>query len=133
MERNEITAEISILELDHEEIFIRKEEGSPNSLSNMLNAAVTQLFIDMAMEAPGDNNDPKTFIQKITTLYSIALLTSLQNMAEQYSKAAQISDKKQFFRDTIDALHYFIEALKDNFEPNEPKAKEQDKAGRKAK
>ena len=97
MERNEITAEISILELDHEEIFIRKEEGSPNSLSNMLNAAVTQLFIDMAMEAPGDNNDPKTFIQKITTLYSIALLTSLQNMAEQYSKAAQISDKKQFF------------------------------------
>ena len=46
MERNEITAEISILELDHEEIFIRKEEGSPNSLSNMLNAAVTQLFIE---------------------------------------------------------------------------------------
>ena len=87
MERNEITAEISILELDHEEIFIRKEEGSPNSLSNMLNAAVTQLFIDMAMEAPGDNNDPKTFIQKITTLYSIALLTSLQNMAEQIGRA----------------------------------------------
>ena len=119
MERNEITAEIDIMELDHEEILIQKEEGALESRLQMLNTATIKVFLDSIMES-GDGFFDDDFAISLASLYGRNLLISLQKAVEWHSKATHTANKKKIYNSTLDFLRAFIAGNKHRYEPKEP-------------
>ena len=119
MERNEITAEIDIMELDHEEILIRREEGALESRLQMLNTATIKVFLDSIMEF-GDDAFDDDFAISLASFYGRNLLMSLQKVVEWHSKATHTANKKKMYHSTLDFLRAFIDGTEHRYEPKEP-------------
>lgn len=119
MERNEITAEIDIMELDHEEILIQKEEGTLESRLQMLNAATTKVFFNSIIES-GDGSFDDDFAISLASLCGQNLLLSLQRAIEWYSTNKHNIDEKMIYHSTLDFLRAFIDGTKHRYEPKEP-------------